>query len=84
MEPRPQILITAPYGDASTALTRLGALPVEAVQTDLVRGSLPPSVLASGDLASAFAGTQLVAGVVDGRNIWRTNLRAAFAQFSAL
>lgn len=84
VEPRPQILITAPYGDASTAVTRLGALPVEAVQTDLVRGSLPAEALASGELASAFSGTQLVAGVVDGRNIWRTDLRAAFTQLTAL
>ncbi|MFD5599672.1 5-methyltetrahydropteroyltriglutamate--homocysteine S-methyltransferase [Leucobacter sp. NPDC058333] len=75
---RPQILLTAPYGDSSQALTRLGRLPVEAVQADLVRGSLPEDALASGDLAAAFSDTQLVAGVVDGRNIWRTNLRTAF------
>ena len=78
-EARPQILLTAPYGDSSRALVRLGALPVEAVQADLVRGSLPGEALASGELARAFAGTQLVAGVVDGRNIWRTDLRAALA-----
>ncbi|WP_449283646.1 5-methyltetrahydropteroyltriglutamate--homocysteine S-methyltransferase [Leucobacter sp.] len=77
-EQRPRILLTAPYGDSSRALVRLGALPVEAVQADLVRGSLPQDALASGELARAFAGTQLVAGVVDGRNIWRTDLRAAF------
>ncbi|WP_427871114.1 5-methyltetrahydropteroyltriglutamate--homocysteine S-methyltransferase [Leucobacter luti] len=76
---RPRILLTAPYGDSSRALVRLGALPVEAVQADLVRGSLPEDALASGELARAFEGTQLVAGVVDGRNIWRTDLRAAFA-----
>ncbi|QZY52575.1 5-methyltetrahydropteroyltriglutamate--homocysteine S-methyltransferase [Leucobacter tenebrionis] len=76
---RPQILLAAPYGDASRALVRLGALPVEAVQADLVRGSLPQDALGSGELARAFAGTQLVAGVVDGRNIWRTDLRAALA-----
>ncbi|MBK0420893.1 5-methyltetrahydropteroyltriglutamate--homocysteine S-methyltransferase [Leucobacter sp. CSA2] len=76
---RPAILLTAPYGDSSAALARLGALPVEAVQADLVRGSLPEDALASGALAEAFADTQLVAGVVDGRNIWRTDLRAAFA-----
>lgn len=81
---RPAILITAPYGDSSAALARLGALPVEAVQADLVRGSLPESELASGALAEAFVDTQLVAGVVDGRNIWRTNLRAAFAQAERL
>ncbi|RGE23719.1 5-methyltetrahydropteroyltriglutamate--homocysteine S-methyltransferase [Leucobacter sp. wl10] len=75
---RPSILLTAPYGDSSRALTRLAALPVEAVQADLVRGALPQEELASGELARAFDGKQLVAGVVDGRNIWRTDLRAAF------
>lgn len=75
---RPQILLTAPYGDSSRALVRLGGLPVEAVQADLVRGTLPQNALASGELAKAFGGKQLIAGVVDGRNIWRTDLRAAF------
>ncbi|WP_125099796.1 5-methyltetrahydropteroyltriglutamate--homocysteine S-methyltransferase [Leucobacter chromiireducens] len=81
---RPAILLTAPYGDSSAALARLGALPVEAVQADLVRGALPAAALADGSLAAAFAGTQLVAGVVDGRNIWRTDLRAALAQAQQL
>lgn len=81
---RPRILIAAPYGNSAAALTRLGALPVEAVHADLVRGSLPDAALADGSLAKAFAGTQLVAGVVDGRNIWRTDLRGAFAQLTQL
>ncbi|QBE47863.1 5-methyltetrahydropteroyltriglutamate--homocysteine S-methyltransferase [Leucobacter triazinivorans] len=81
---RPRILLSAPYGDAAPALVRLGALPVEAVQADLVRGALPQGALASGELARAFEGTQLVAGVVDGRNVWRTDLRAAFALLTRL
>ncbi|GAA2187017.1 5-methyltetrahydropteroyltriglutamate--homocysteine S-methyltransferase [Leucobacter alluvii] len=81
---RPSILLTAPYGDAADALARLGSLPVEAVHADLVRGSLPEADLASGALTSAFAETQLVAGVVDGRNIWKTDLRAAFGALERL
>lgn len=81
---RPQILLTAPYGDASAALTRLAALPVEAVQVDLVRGTLPQRALTSGELAGALDGKQLVAGVIDGRNIWRTDLRTAFLQLENL
>ncbi|MFD1200317.1 5-methyltetrahydropteroyltriglutamate--homocysteine S-methyltransferase [Leucobacter albus] len=81
---RPRILIAAPYGDASAALARLAKLPVEAVQADLVRGSLPTAELADGSLAAAFEGTQLVAGVVDGRNIWRTDLREAAATLRSL
>ncbi|MBO1902087.1 5-methyltetrahydropteroyltriglutamate--homocysteine S-methyltransferase [Leucobacter weissii] len=83
-EERPSILLAAPYGDSAEALVRLGSLPVEAVQADLVRGALPQAALESGELARAFAGTQLVAGVVDGRNIWRTDLRAAFDRLGAL
>ncbi|GAB2550892.1 5-methyltetrahydropteroyltriglutamate--homocysteine S-methyltransferase [Leucobacter ruminantium] len=81
---RPAILLTAPYGDSSRVLARLGALPAEAVQADLVRGALPEGSLADGSLARAFEGTQLVAGVVDGRNIWRTDLRTAFARVEEL
>lgn len=81
---RPQILLTTPYGDASAALSSLAALPVEAVQVDLVRGTLSHQAIASGELASALGGKQLVAGVIDGRNIWRTDLRAAFLQLENL
>ncbi|MBC9944543.1 5-methyltetrahydropteroyltriglutamate--homocysteine S-methyltransferase [Leucobacter sp. cx-328] len=77
---RPSILLTTPYGNAADALVALGKLPVEAVHADLVRGSLPAAALADGTFASAFEGKQFVAGVVDGRNIWRTDLRAAFEQ----
>ena len=83
-EPRPAILLTTPYGDSAAALTRLGRLPIEAVHADLVRGALPADALLDGTLADAFSDTQLVAGVVDGRNIWRTDLRAAFSQLQAL
>ncbi|MGD9606207.1 MAG: 5-methyltetrahydropteroyltriglutamate--homocysteine S-methyltransferase [Leucobacter sp.] len=76
---RPQILLTTPYGDSSSALLSLAQLPVEAVHADLVRGTLPPGAFASGELVSAFYQTQFVAGVVDGRNIWRTDLRVASA-----
>ena len=76
---RPGILLTAPYGDSSHALVRLAALPVEAVHADLVRGTLPEGAFASGELVSAFFQKQFVAGLVDGRNIWRTDLRVASA-----
>lgn len=72
---RPQILLTTPYGDSSYALPKLATLPVEAVQVDLVRGKLPEL---DAELVKHFEGKQLLAGVVDGRNIWRTDLRAAF------
>ncbi len=76
---RPKVLLTAPYGDSSHALLRLAALPVEAVHADLVRGTLPAGAFESGELVSAFYEKQFVAGLVDGRNIWRTDLRVASA-----
>ena len=76
---RPSVLLTAPYGDSSHALLRLAALPVEAVHADLVRGTLPAGAFESGELVSAFYEKQFVAGLIDGRNIWRTDLRVASA-----
>lgn len=80
---RPAILLGTPYGDASRALPTLAGLPIDALHVDLVRGSLP-----TGDdferFRTALGDTQLVAGVVNGRNVWRTKLREAHEQLAAL
>lgn len=68
---RPEVLVTLPYGDGRAALPAIVRSGVEAVQLDLVRGELPDP--GSVDLSS----TTLVAGVVDGRNVWRTDLARA-------
>ncbi|KQO62892.1 5-methyltetrahydropteroyltriglutamate--homocysteine S-methyltransferase [Curtobacterium sp. Leaf261] len=74
---RPALLVAAPYGDLRDALAPLVATGIEAVGIDLVRGAQPedPSVL---------AGTTVVAGVVDGHNIWRGDLSAALSAASEL
>ncbi len=74
---RPQIFVAAPYGSLDDALEVLALAPVEAIGLDLVRGS--SSVLGALTAASreALAGKTLVAGVIDGRNIWRGDLAAA-------
>lgn len=77
---RPHILLSAPYGDSAASLLALASLPVEAVHADLVRGALPSVT----SLAEALGDTQFVAGVVDGRNIWRTNLREHFEALTEL
>lgn len=61
---RPQIFLNLPYGDSSLAAPKLAATGVDAIGIDLIRGSLP---------ATTFTQT-LVAGVIDGRNIWRNDL----------
>ena len=69
---RPALFVTTPYGDGTAALPALAAAGVEAVQLDLVRGAVPDPA-AGADLA----GTILVGGVVNGRNIWSADLAGA-------
>lgn len=72
---RPAIFVSAPYGELSDALPVLVASPIEAIGLDLVRGELPQGL----DEASkaALATKTVVAGVIDGHNIWRGDLAAA-------
>ena len=76
---RPQILVAGTYGSLGDALPVLGRAPIEAVGLDLVAGSLPEA----GDLAS-LESKAVVAGVVSGRNIWRTDLDAALSTLEQL
>jgi len=75
LENRPKVLVAAPYASLDDALPVLVESGVDAVAIDLVRGSVPGSVV---------PGTQLVAGVVDGHNIWRTDLDAALEKAAAV
>lgn len=79
---RPAIFVAAPYGSLDDALPALAATPVEAIGLDLVRGSVPERLDPATE--EALAGKTLVAGVVDGHNIWRGDLERAFAQAEAL
>jgi 5-methyltetrahydropteroyltriglutamate--homocysteine methyltransferase len=67
---RPGLLVTCPYGDPGEALPVLAGTPIDAVGLDLVRGGLTPTVLSTLD---AFADRTVVAGVVSGRDVWRTD-----------
>jgi 5-methyltetrahydropteroyltriglutamate--homocysteine methyltransferase len=74
-EPRPAIFVAAPYASLGDALPVLLETPVEAIGLDLVRGDLP----------SGFTTAKtLVGGVVDGHNVWRGDLAAAFASLESL
>jgi len=75
LESRPKLLVAAPYNSLDDALPVLVEAGVDAVAIDLIRGSIP---------AEVYPGTQIVAGVVDGHNIWRTDLDAALAKAEAL
>ncbi|WP_084128519.1 5-methyltetrahydropteroyltriglutamate--homocysteine S-methyltransferase [Demequina sp. NBRC 110055] len=73
---RPALFVAAPYNDLGDALPVLVESGVEAVGLDLVRGAVPSGV----DLS----GITVVAGVVDGHNIWRTDLDAALRTADAV
>ena len=72
---RPAILVATPYASLDDALPVLASTPIEAISLDLVRGTVPEGV--------SLAGKTVVAGVVDGHNIWRTDLDAALAKAAA-
>jgi 5-methyltetrahydropteroyltriglutamate--homocysteine methyltransferase len=76
---RPAILLAAPYGGLGEQSAAVAATGVEAVALDLFKGAVP----ADEELA-AFAGKTVVAGVVDGHNIWRNDLAASAAKLDAL
>ncbi|WP_104170102.1 5-methyltetrahydropteroyltriglutamate--homocysteine S-methyltransferase [Cryobacterium sp. M23] len=68
---RPALFVAAPYGSLDDALPVLAITPVEAIGLDLVRGSVPAET-------PGLDTTTLVAGIIDGHNIWRGDLAAAF------
>ena len=75
---RPKLLVQTYFGDAGASLAALGRTGIEAVGVDLISGS-------AATVAAAGLGDKLVvAGVVDGRNVWRTDLDAALATLTGL
>jgi 5-methyltetrahydropteroyltriglutamate--homocysteine methyltransferase len=75
---RPALLVAAPYGDLGEALPVLAGTDVDGLAIDLVRGSVPAGPV------PGLAGKVLVGGVVDGHNIWRTDLDAALTTLERL
>jgi 5-methyltetrahydropteroyltriglutamate--homocysteine methyltransferase len=72
---RPQIVLATYFGELADNLAIVAGAGCEAIHVDLVRApeQLPDVLRAVGD------STILSLGVVDGRNIWRTDLEAAHA-----
>ena len=78
VENRPAILVAAGYAQLSApAWAALAAAPVEAIALDLTRGGVPAPV-------AGLAGKTLVGGVIDGRNVWRGDLDAAWSTLERL
>jgi 5-methyltetrahydropteroyltriglutamate--homocysteine methyltransferase len=76
---RPDIFVATYFGALDAVLPALARTGIEAIGVDLVAGG-DQAVGAVPELADKL----LVAGVVDGRNIWRTDLRAALDRLTAL
>jgi 5-methyltetrahydropteroyltriglutamate--homocysteine methyltransferase len=79
---RPAILVTAPYGDlrseAGDGLALLAGTDVEAIAIDLVKGAVPEGSV------PGLENKTLVAGVIDGHNIWRADLDARLTTLESL
>lgn len=76
---RPGLFVATYFGGIGPALPVLAGTPVEAIGLDLVRGDDH-----LGDLPEALAGKTVVAGVVSGRDVWRTDPGAALATLAGL
>ncbi|MBL7253487.1 5-methyltetrahydropteroyltriglutamate--homocysteine S-methyltransferase [Paractinoplanes lichenicola] len=76
LENRPKIFVATYFGELGDALPALLDTPIEALGLDLVAG---PGNLARLSAAGPLGGKTIVAGLVDGHNIWRTDLGAAVA-----
>jgi 5-methyltetrahydropteroyltriglutamate--homocysteine methyltransferase len=79
---RPAIYVATYFGDPGASLAALARTPVEAIGVDLVYGG--NTAVSSVFRAPELANKTLVAGVVDGRNIWRTDLEAALSKLATL
>ncbi|MET3811635.1 5-methyltetrahydropteroyltriglutamate--homocysteine S-methyltransferase [Arthrobacter sp. UYEF3] len=76
---RPQLFVSTPYGALDGQLGTLAATGIDALHVDVFKGGVPS--------AAALAGLgrkTLVAGVVDGHNIWRNDLAASAAKIAEL
>ena len=78
---RPKMLVAGYYGNLGPALPVLAASPVEAIGLDLVAGIEDLRAAAS---LPALQDKTVLAGVVDGRNVWRTGLDATLGRAATL
>jgi len=79
LKDRPAIHVATYFGDLGAGLSALARTPVEAIGVDLVYGT--DTAIVS---VPQMADKTLVAGIVDGRNIWRTDLQSALSRLDSL
>ncbi len=76
LDRRPALMVSTYFGEIEDALPVLAASPVEAIGLDFVAGPGNREALAR---IGGIGAKTLVAGVVDGRNVWRSDLGAVLA-----
>jgi 5-methyltetrahydropteroyltriglutamate--homocysteine methyltransferase len=81
LDRRPALLVSTVFGEIGDALPVLAASPAEAIGLDFVSGPGNREALAR---IGGLGDKTLVAGVVDGRNVWRTNQRSALSMCASL
>ncbi|SUE27782.1 5-methyltetrahydropteroyltriglutamate--homocysteine methyltransferase [Nocardia farcinica] len=77
---RPALLVATYFGKPGPALAALAATPVEAIGVDFVSGATVEEIASLPALASKL----LVAGLVDGYNVWRTDPDRALGVLATL
>ena len=77
---RPKLAVSAYFGPIGEALPILARTPVEGIGLDLVAGGADIGRVAGAGLSQKA----LFAGLVDGRNVWRTDLPEAMARAASL
>jgi 5-methyltetrahydropteroyltriglutamate--homocysteine methyltransferase len=81
LDRRPKLLVSTYFGEIGEALPVLAESPVEAIGLDFVAGPGNRDALAA---IGGIGGQTLVAGVVDGRNVWRADLPNALSVCASL
>lgn len=76
---RPQLFVSTPYGALNGQFATLAATGIDALHIDAFKGAVP-----SAEELAALGGKTLVAGVVDGHNIWRNDLQASADKIAEL
>ena len=81
LDGRPKLLVSTYFGEIGDALPVLKASPVEAIGLDFVAGPGNREALGA---AGGIGDKTLVAGVVDGRNVWRADMPAVLSLCASL
>jgi 5-methyltetrahydropteroyltriglutamate--homocysteine methyltransferase len=78
---RPALLVSTYFGEIGDALRVLAASPADAIGLDFVAGPGNREALAR---IGGIGSKTLVAGVIDGRNVWRADLPGALSVCASL